>query len=54
LINELRESAVGVSNLPKVSASPDPYDNYLLATAVAGGADYLITGDKVDLLALKL
>ena len=54
LFNELRELAVIVPNLPKVSASPDPHDNYLLATSLAGGADFLITGDKVDLLSLKL
>jgi uncharacterized protein len=34
--------------------SPDPYDNYLLATAAIGSADFLVTGDKNDLLALKL
>ncbi len=28
-------------------------DNYLLALAVDAGADYLITGDKKDLLALN-
>jgi predicted nucleic acid-binding protein len=35
-----------------VTASPDPDDNYLLATASAGSADFLITGDKRDLLPL--
>ena len=28
--------------------------NYLLATAAAGSADFLVTGDKRGLLALKL
>lgn len=32
--------------------SPDPGDDYLLAMALAAGADYLVTGDGV-LLALK-
>ena len=54
LINELRDIAVVVKNLPVVTVSPDPYDNYLLATAAAGSADFLITGDKRDLLALEL
>jgi uncharacterized protein len=54
LINELRDIAVVVKNLPVVTVSPDPYDNYLLATAAAGSADFLVTGDKRDLLALKL
>jgi predicted nucleic acid-binding protein len=43
-----------VSDLPAITASPDPYDNYLLAMAAAGGADFLVTGDKQDLLAFKL
>ena len=32
--------------------SPDPGDNFLLALSEAGHADYLLTGDKSDLLAL--
>jgi len=31
----------------------DPDDNYLLALAVDAQADYLITGDKADLLSLS-
>ena len=54
LINELRDIAVVTKNLPVVTVSPDPFDNYLLATAAAGSADFLVTGDKRDLLALKL
>jgi len=54
LINELRDIAVVTKNLPVVTVSPDPFDNYLLATAAAGSADFLLTGDKRDLLALKL
>jgi putative PIN family toxin of toxin-antitoxin system len=54
LINEIRDLAVLLEALPTVTASPDPYDNYLLAMASTGSADFLITGDKWDLLALKL
>jgi putative PIN family toxin of toxin-antitoxin system len=54
LINELPDIAVVVKNLPVVTVSPAPFDNYLLATAAAGSADFLVTGDKRDLLALKL
>jgi len=54
LINELRGIAVEVKSLPIVTVSIDPYDNYLLAMAAAGSADFLVTGDKRDLLALKL
>ncbi len=53
LINEIRNLAIPLADLPIVTVSPDPYDNYLLAMAVAGPADFLITGDKGDLLALK-
>ncbi len=54
LINEVRDLAIMVTNLPVVTASSDPYDNYLLAMASAGSADFLLTGDKRDLLGLKL
>ncbi len=53
LINQLRDLAVTVTNLPTITASPDPHDDYLLAIAAAGSADFLITGDKRDLLALR-
>jgi putative PIN family toxin of toxin-antitoxin system len=54
LINELRDLAHVVAHLPKVAVSPDPFDTYLLATAAAGAADFLVTGDKSGLLALRL
>lgn len=38
--------------LPAVEASPDPKDDFLLATALAGGAELIVTGDKRHLLAL--
>lgn len=54
LINEVRDLAIMLPKLPLVTASPDPHDNYLLAMASAGHADFLVTGDKRDLLSLKL
>jgi uncharacterized protein len=54
LINELREVAIFVENLRPVTICADPFDNYLLATAAAGAADYIVTGDKRDLLGLNL
>lgn len=54
LINELRVLAIVVANLPRTSSSPDPDDDYLLAMAAAGHADFLVTGDKADLLSLRL
>ena len=52
LINELRDVAITVADLPIVTACADPDDNYLLAMASAGAADFLITGDKADLLSM--
>ena len=54
LINELRDIAIVVKDLPTVTLCADPEDNYLLATAAAGAADFLVTGDKQDLLGLRL
>jgi len=52
--NELRRLAVLVVKLPVIDASRDPGDNFLLAMAQAGQADVLVTGDKHDLLSLKV
>jgi hypothetical protein len=54
LINELREIAVLVENFPQVTICADPFDNYLLAMAAAAAADFIVTGDKRDLLSLGL
>lgn len=53
LVNQVRDLAVELKNLPTVTACTDPYDNYLLAMAVAGAADFLVTGDKRDLLSMQ-
>ena len=52
LVNRLRDVAIVVENLPTVDRSPDPDDDYLLAIAEAGEAQFLVTGDK-PLLGLK-
>lgn len=52
LVNLVRRLAIMIDPLPEVSASPDPWDNFLLATALGSRADYLVTGDKGGLLAL--
>lgn len=52
--NELRRLAVLIEKLPVVDASRDPADNFLLAMAEVGEADVLVTGDKHDLLSLKV
>jgi len=53
MVNGLRRQAMVLEGLPELDLSPDPDDNPVLAMAVAGRADYLVTGDKRDLLALK-
>lgn len=52
LVNGLRHQATVLNQLPDIQRSPDPDDNPILATAIAGGADYLVTGDKRGLLSL--
>lgn len=52
MINDIRRLAVICDPLPPVVVSPDPNDDFLLAIAQAAAADYLVTGDKSDLLAL--
>jgi putative PIN family toxin of toxin-antitoxin system len=54
MINQLRDMAVWIETLPRVDRSPDPFDNFLLAMAMAegGGAHVLVSGDKRGVLAL--
>jgi predicted nucleic acid-binding protein len=51
--NQLRHLAVCLTNVAEVRKSRDPADNFLLALAKAGEADFLASGDKRDLLALE-
>jgi len=53
LINEVRSGAIMLGTLRLTAASPDPDDDYLLAMAVAGSADFVVTGDTRDLLPLS-
>ena len=52
MLNELRELGLYYVINEQVEVSPDPADNYLFALAQASEADYLVTGDKNDVLAL--
>ena len=40
-------------DLPDVAFSSDPADNQIIATAIVGEADLLVSGDKSDLVALS-
>ena len=52
MLNAIRSLAVNIENPPTQSISRDPHDDYLFALAQASAADYLVTGDKADVLAL--
>ena len=52
MVNDIRRLSVMADRLPRVTRSPDPGDDYLLALASVTAADYLVTGDKSGLLGL--
>lgn len=52
LVNQIKKLAEDVGQLPHLKRSPDPGDDFLLALAEAGKADFLVTGDKSGLLVL--
>lgn len=53
MLNEICLLAQVLTNLPALSLLAHPADNFLLAMATAGSADYLVTGDKHHLLSLR-
>jgi len=53
MVNAIRHLAMACDPLPLVELSPDPDDDWLLAVAQVSRAEYLVTGDKSDLLALR-
>lgn len=46
-----RSDVIG-DKLPDIDLSSDPDDNRILATAVAGNADLIVSGDKNDMISL--
>ena len=52
LVENLDSMAIEAKDLKPIDASPDPDDNWILATAIAGKADRVVSGDKSDLLGL--
>jgi uncharacterized protein len=52
LIRDLRKLAEVLTRLHAVERSADPADNFLLAMAEAGNADYLVSGDRRGVLAI--
>src|SRR3546814_13332090 len=53
LVNQIGLVADIPADLPHVRRSPDPRDDFLLGLCEAGRADWLIKGNKDDLLALE-
>ena len=53
LLNALRSLSLLLERLPAETVSRDPHDDYLFAMAKAGEADYLVTGDKAGVLAVR-
>ena len=53
LVNGLKRHTIVLKELPDVDLSQDPQDNPVLAMAVAGEADFLVTSDRRGLLSLK-
>lgn len=52
LVDNVSSIAEVLTDLPSVTHSPNPNDNMIIATALEGQADYLVSGDKKDLLSL--
>ncbi len=53
MINGLKLNAFVYASLPTVDLCKDPDDNPILAMAMESKADFLVTGDKRDLLSMK-
>ncbi len=53
LLENLEKEAIWVADLPVVNVSPDSDDNLILATAIAGKAALIVSGDRVGMLDLK-
>jgi putative PIN family toxin of toxin-antitoxin system len=50
MVNGLKLNAFVYRSLPTVDLCKDPDDNPILAIALESKADFLVTGDKRDLL----
>lgn len=53
MLNAVRSLSLMLETLPAVAVSRDPHDDYLFAMAQASEADYLVTGDKAGVLAVR-
>ena len=53
IVENLGTRALVLDEPPSVHLSPDPKDNPILAAAIAGKADLIVSGDKKHILALR-
>lgn len=53
IVHDMGTRALVLDEIPVVNLSPDPKDNPILATAIAGKVDLIISGDKKHILLLK-
>lgn len=52
IVENIDTRALILDDPPDVDLSPDPKDNLILAAAIAGKADLIVSGDKKHMLAL--
>ncbi len=52
ILENIDTRAIILDDPPNVDLSPDPKDNPILAAAIAGKADLIVSGDKKHMLAL--
>ena len=52
IVGNINERALVVEGHPAVDLSPDPKDNPILAAAIAGNVDLIVSGDKKHMLSL--
>lgn len=53
LVADIRLRAIVIRDMPIPRRSPDPKDDAILAAAVAGEAELVVSGDKPGMLALR-
>ena len=53
IVQNIGTPAVILDQPPQVNLSPDPKDNPILAAAIAGRVDLIVSGDKKHMLALR-
>ena len=53
MVENIGTRAVVLDELPSVSLAPDLMDNRILATAISGSVDLIVSGDRKHMLALR-